>query len=764
MKTLYTFIFLVVMMSIVYSSQAQFTGGCSDALGSALVRPCTPTECAPNTGTFMAASVAPSYGGLIFPCATSTISYANAVRFTGAASNLTGEYRITLTLDPADYIENLSLPVVPAYFTGASTTVTIDIPSSSPVAATTFAGYTKTVSSSRVITITWLSKKTGLLPTTQFSFPVSFNLSAGAPANIGVGESMFAGVTGRTSLPPNQVCQTRTIAVAAPLRCSMDPNEKIAYPAGCGDEHFISAQDTITYFLHFQNTGTGPAAVVTLADTLDPKLDINTLQVFDGSHPYRYQMFPGNILVFFFDPIVLPPSAEDAAGSNGFVSFRIAPKATVAPGDVISNKTDIYFDNNPPITTNTVFHTIERPVAPHVSIVNKDQTYCSGNTYTLTASGADSYLWSTGDTTANITITAPGVYSVIGKYVYSCLTAGDTAIVTFGNSAPFSIANKNRNFCPGQSYQFTASAALSYAWSTGATTPSITVNRPGRFIVAGQLACGGTAYDTATLKYDPLISCTPIVYGESALYTVGTKKDGTSLPSSSRHQGNALGANDNLNVIPASNWLSQATVSLGYDRPTTTFIREGVLIIGFDEAATGSISVWSILNNSSVATADVYIKSSFFDSWTYLGIASNQNQYSGLYSASYFELPAGETAAYVRIETLSTSQFSEGFVVEAVSGQPTSASARCAAGTPATSTQSAYPVYPNPFTNVVNIEIPKGEKADIRVVDSFGQRVYERKGVWGTHQVNFNTSLNKGLYYLQIISGNKIETKTISKQ
>ena len=53
--------------------------------------------------------------------------------------------------------------------------------------------------------------------------------------------------------------------------------------------------------------------------------------------------------------------------------------------------------------------------APEVTISGNTNVY-SGEGATLTASGADSYLWSTGETTASITVypTATATYSVVG--------------------------------------------------------------------------------------------------------------------------------------------------------------------------------------------------------------------------------------------------------------------------------------------------------------------------------------------------------------
>jgi hypothetical protein len=70
-----------------------------------------------------------------------------------------------------------------------------------------------------------------------------------------------------------------------------------------------------------------------------------------ASHRYFIQIEPDGHVAWTFPDILLPDSATDQLGSNGFVEFRIALKATLAPGTVIRNRADIYFDFNPPVRT-----------------------------------------------------------------------------------------------------------------------------------------------------------------------------------------------------------------------------------------------------------------------------------------------------------------------------------------------------------------------------------------------------------------------------
>jgi hypothetical protein len=105
--------------------------------------------------------------------------------------------------------------------------------------------------------------------------------------------------------------------------------------------------------IRFQNTGNAPAINVNIEDTLDSRLDWNTFKMISSSHHCTVLTKEGRNRLWRFNAINLPDSVFDERGSHGFITFSIKPKLTVGIGEVISNKADIYFDYNLPVTTNT---------------------------------------------------------------------------------------------------------------------------------------------------------------------------------------------------------------------------------------------------------------------------------------------------------------------------------------------------------------------------------------------------------------------------
>lgn len=143
---------------------------------------------------------------------------------------------------------------------------------------------------------------------------------------------------------------------------SYDPNDKIGYPLGYTDEHFINRGQALDYQIRFQNTGTDTAFNVVIRDTLTELLDLATVRPGISSHDYIYDITPEGIITFRFENIQLPDSTVNLEGSNGFVRFKVEQVADLDYGSVINNSAAIYFDFNAPIITNTTVHTVQQPL------------------------------------------------------------------------------------------------------------------------------------------------------------------------------------------------------------------------------------------------------------------------------------------------------------------------------------------------------------------------------------------------------------------
>lgn len=157
------------------------------------------------------------------------------------------------------------------------------------------------------------------------------------------------------------------------ITAAYDPNDKRAEPEGYSDQHYVLPERTLEYTIRFQNTGNDTAQTVVIRDTLSEWLDMCSLRPGVSSHPYRLELDSAHAIAFVFENILLPDSSTNLLGSQGFVEYTVRPKAEAPLETRIENTAAIYFDVNPPIFTNTTFHTLGRDFIEVVNWVERSE-------------------------------------------------------------------------------------------------------------------------------------------------------------------------------------------------------------------------------------------------------------------------------------------------------------------------------------------------------------------------------------------------------
>lgn len=130
-----------------------------------------------------------------------------------------------------------------------------------------------------------------------------------------------------------------------------------------------------------------------------------------------------------------------------------------------------------------------------------DVIACASDPVVLSAANAGStYLWSTGSTAQNITVTQSGSYSVTVTTPANCSATFD-AVVTILPAITVDLG-PDTSLCAGASLQLDASQPQgTYTWSTGATSPTVTVG-PGSYqVTVSNGAC--SASDAITIGSVP---------------------------------------------------------------------------------------------------------------------------------------------------------------------------------------------------------------------------------------------------------------------
>ncbi len=138
---------------------------------------------------------------------------------------------------------------------------------------------------------------------------------------------------------------------------------------------------------------------------------------------------------------------------------------------------------------------------------------CAGSATTITptlSAGASAGVFSASPAgltlavssgTVNLATSQPGTYTITNTIAASggCAAASATATLTVVAAPTATIAASGpTTFCTGGSVTLTATGGASYLWSTGATTPSISVTAAGTYTVTATNAAGCTATSAPT--------------------------------------------------------------------------------------------------------------------------------------------------------------------------------------------------------------------------------------------------------------------------
>lgn len=198
-------------------------------------------------------------------------------------------------------------------------------------------------------------------------------------------------------------------------------------------------------------------------------------------------------LSVFIGPGQTPAGLMPVASSNGSVN---APVHKPLSGTFTVATSGVYYmavratavNATTPVATYLSFDDlrIEVPCTLNsfpVQVNMSEQTVCSGQTLTLSASGADTYTWNTGENTSSITVMpalTTSAYTVSATQQISGCTASFVQTFTVHPSPSFQIftSSGSDEVCSGSAIVLNAfgTDAGSYSWDNGASGPSIIVS------------------------------------------------------------------------------------------------------------------------------------------------------------------------------------------------------------------------------------------------------------------------------------------------
>ncbi|MBS1636806.1 MAG: S8 family serine peptidase [Bacteroidetes bacterium] len=249
---------------------------------------------------------------------------------------------------------------------------------------------------------------------------------------------------------------------------------------------------------------------------------------------------------------VTPTSTTICSGQSTTLTVSGAATYSWSPGSGLSSTTNSVVTASPSVTTvytatgttggcsSQISTTVTVLPLPTLTVVASPTAICSGQTSTLTASGASTYSWGPGtslySTTGSSVVAGPTsttVYTVTGTGANGCSSTANVTVTVFALPS-LTITPSATAICSGQSATLTAAGAFTYSWSPGtglnATTGSSVISTPSATIiytVTGTSSRGCSSQLTCTVTVNPLPTVTvspttaTVCSGQSTTLTAG---------------------------------------------------------------------------------------------------------------------------------------------------------------------------------------------------------------------------------------------------
>jgi gliding motility-associated-like protein len=221
-------------------------------------------------------------------------------------------------------------------------------------------------------------------------------------------------------------------------------------------------------------------------------------------------------------PVINPPTASVCTGqsitltASGGGSYLWNTTETSAAISVNPASTTTYSVTVTAANGCTAIENRQVTVAPTLTVVIDPPvaTVCNGQPITLTASGGNTYLWSTTETSASISVNPVSMttYSVTASDASGC-TGTASRQVTVNQNPVASITPSSASICMGESINLTASGGTVFLWSTNETVQTITVSPLANAVydvtVSDVNGCSATASRNVIVNSLPVAAINP---------------------------------------------------------------------------------------------------------------------------------------------------------------------------------------------------------------------------------------------------------------
>ena len=510
-------------------------------------------------------------------------------------------------------------------------------------------------------------------------------------------------------LDSNNVIYSNTDTLDQVLLCAYDPNDKTVNPKGFDSEGYISNNQNLEYLIRFQNTGNDTAITVTIKDSLDINLEWASMELIASSHDdLIVSMEQNGVTVFNFKNIMLPDSATDFLGSQGFVKFRIQLKSGLLANTSIYNTSNIYFDNNPAVITNTVLNTIYDCSSTPINLASS--LICLNDSLLGTTIQEDFslYLWNIGlfyqSSSNNLLWLSDTVGTFPIKLTISNAICSKDSTISITVLPTIPIINTNLSICPGDSLLIYGNYQ----------------NTPGIYYDSLQTINGCDSILATILNVNPIFSSNQtlsICQGDSLL----------------------LGG------------VYQTTSGLYYDSLQTILGCDSILStqLVFNPLPNVDIAQFlldTICGNGGLVTLPI-------------GTPSG-GSYSGIgVSGGNFDPSTAGIGSHNVIYTFTDTN-------SCINSDTTIITVQLCTGVDNISNDFGILIYPNPNTGLFTIEKPSGlnKEVHVKLLDATSKLILDKVIPIGKQKIEMDiTNYSKGIYYLQLIVEDELFVKQIIK-
>ena len=380
---------------------------------------------------------------------------------------------------------------------------------------------------------------------------------------------------------------------------------------------------------------------------------------------------------------------------------------------------------------------------PSVTISSTKDTICSGNTITLNASGASSYLWSLGGSTANsinVSPTSTTTYNVTGTTA-GCTDNSSKTIYVEANPVANATFIPLTGICPGVDVNFDGSVstgASNYSWSFPQGNPSsstsaspfpvISFGTGGTHNYSLQVtnSCGTNTFNGSITINNPTVTAnatnTSICSGQSVTLT------GSGATSYTWDNG----VTDGVAFMPTS---------------TTTYTVTGVSGGCFN---TDQITVTvNTVDITTTTTATQISANATPATYQWMDCGNGYVTITGETGQSYTPTSSGIYAVIVTQNGCTESSLCINFILT---------------GTKELSDDHIIRIYPNPAKEEITVDLGRMNASKLTLLDTQGKLLYTSEVKNNNIMMIDLKDISKGVYFLKVIGDDMVKTYKVIKQ